>query len=233
MSVSHLLRATRNVIVSVRTAVLVSLVMPVPAFAQACLGTPSGGGVAYDYLRYSIGKGNGATAAVRAGHLALGANFGTRSTSPVSSGAGGGGRIGAVIPIWKFEFCPNLGGSYYGNTWNASNNATIKNSEFTVRGGAGLGIEQHVFKGIYLIPSMGLHYEFTAIKFDVTAPGAKVTTTGDTLHHVAVDVALLLRYRFIYGGASARRFTDGQGPRAAVSRFIIGVALGSPPKRTG
>src|SRR4051812_41033245 len=111
MFASQLLPRTRNRIALACSAMMFSLILPFQLSAQACLGTPSGGGVAYDYLRYGFGSnGHGATAAVRAGRIALGANFNTRTINPTSSGTGGGGRIAGIINIWKLQLCPGIRG---------------------------------------------------------------------------------------------------------------------------
>ncbi len=202
------------------------------AHAQVCFGAPAKGAAAYEYVRYSVGTGHGGSISTTAGRLALGANFNTRSMrNPLSSASGfeGAGRAALVIALGKVKLCPGIAVGYAKLSKELIDDLKLSDQQLFARGGVGVGLEQHVYGGVSIIPSLGVHYDFTATKFDVDATGGKNETTGDTLSRVAIDYSLGLRYRFVYLAASALRYSDTGGGRPVRGRFIVGFAFGGAP----
>jgi len=201
--------------------------------AQACFGLAPRGGVAYENIRYSVGTGHAVNAGVAAGHVALGGSARVVRINDVADGYEGGIRIAGIIPISRVQLCPGIGVNYRHDDWVTRQNATLATDQLALRAGAGIGMEQPIYKGFSLIPSVGVHYQFDVYKFDVKSTSAnEITTTGDTVSRVAIDYGLVARYRFLYVGVSAARFSDAQGIRPSVARYIIGFAFGnSSPKR--
>ena len=205
---------------------LVIFAHPVVLGAQACLGTPTRGGIAYQNVRYTVGSGHGATAAFAPGKVAFGAHFNTRTNNAEKSGNEGGGRFAVVVPLGRVQLCHGIQASFYSGTWNAPAGVEVKSQVLTAKAGAGIGLEQPIYRGLSIIPSVGVHYAFTVTKFDVNPPSGEVTTSGDTLSQVAIDYAVLARFRFIYGGVSGLRYADTKGGAPAMARYIIGFAFG-------
>lgn len=205
---------------------LTALLLPQTVHAQACLGTPNRGGIAYENVRYSVGTGHGAAAAFVPGRLAIGAHANTRTTSDATSGFEGGGRFAVVLPVSRVQVCPGIGADFYRDTWTVSGATEVKTSRLTGRAGVGIGLEQPVYKGIAIIPSVGVHYQFAATKFDAEIPGQEVVTTGDTTSKVVINYAIVARYRFVFSGVSAFRHSDGEGRRPAAARYFVGFAFG-------
>lgn len=200
-----------------------------PARAQACFGMPSDGAVTYHHARYSLERGHGGGVSVTPGPLAIAVNGNTRSRENEvvsTTGFEGAGRVAIVLPVGRVQVCPGISLGYTKLTETHTAEFDVSNQQAALRGGGGIGLEQHVFKGIHIIPSLGVHYDFTAKKYDVIAEDGQNETTGDTLSRLSIEYSLGIRYRFAYAAAIAERYGDSKGSRPTKARWVVGFAFG-------
>lgn len=200
------------------------------AHAQICHGAPSTSSVAYDRGSFTTGGSNGVTAALVAGRAAFTVGARAHQMQSGSSALGADGRLSIQMRANRLVICPNLGVGYLRSLWEPTGAAiSVTSHNVALRGGAALGLEQHVYRGVYVTPSLGARYAFKVWYLSSDVDGEEVAT-GDTVSSVEIEYGLTARYRYAYLGWSALRDTDNKGNRPASARFFIGLALGGGRK---
>ena len=194
--------------------------------AQICAGTPRGGGIAFEYGTSAVGHTQGLSASLGGGRHSFGAAYRHRTLEEDATGNEARIRYSLGFGAGPLQICPGLGLGFIRDTWNAQNDVTLHTSALSGRAGVGIGLEQAVYKGFAVIPFAVVHYEFTAIKFDLDAPaGTETDISGDTLSGVDIEYGLLARYKFVYGGIAAQRNTERSGNRPYLARWIVGFTF--------
>ena len=200
------------------------------AHAQVCHGGPSTSSVAYDRGSFTTGGSNGATASLVAGRAAFTVGARAHEMPPGSSALGADGRFSLQMRANRLVICPNLGVGYLRSIWEPTGASfSVTSHNVALRGGAALGLEQHVYRGVYVTPSLGARYAFKVWYLGSDVDGEEIAT-GDTVSSVEIEYGLTARYRYAYLGWSALRDTDNNGNRPASARFFIGLALGGGRK---
>jgi hypothetical protein len=192
--------------------------------AQACHGTPSGGSVGYEYGKMSVGQSQGLSGTLAGEHVALGAGVALRDLGALT-GQQASLRFSLILPVLAVRICPGLGLLYQHDTWDQGD-ASLTVHNLSLRGGAGLGLDRHVYAGFSVNPFVVTQYEFNIVALDFSPPSAdSVQLTGDTLSRVQIEYGLIGRYRFLYGGIAAHRTSDQKGIRPYMARYILGVSF--------
>ena len=194
--------------------------------AQACFGTPSRTNVAYEYGMFSFGQSNGASAALVGRRTALAIAARTGDIGDLSL-QGGDLRFSLGLPVGKVQICPALGVGYKSLTSEPAPEFSINSKTLSLRAGAGIGIEQHVYAGVSLIPFVAARYEFNLIYINVDAPNSDPDTdiSGDTLSVVNFEYGLTATWKMLYVGIAAQR-NDDSGDRPYFARYVLGFTFG-------
>ena len=202
------------------------VVMPSAISAQACHGTPGGASLGYEYGKMSVGRSQGVSGALAGQRVAVGAGLAVRDLGELS-GQQAALRFSLVLPFSKLTLCPGLGAIYQHDSWEQPD-ATLTAHWLSLRAGAGLGFEQHVYGGFSINPFVVAQYDFTVSAFDLdvtSSDSANVELVADTLSRVQIEYGLIGRYRFLYGGIAAHRTGDQKGTRPYMARWIVGVSF--------
>ena len=195
----------------------------IDAGAQTCRGMPRGGGIAYVRGEQFLGSTNGV--AISKG--AIGGGFNSLSASAGTSAWDANLRFTLAMGKSKFQWCPSLGIEYLNQSFDVSDGSKLTARNGTVAAGIGFGFEQDVYKGISLIPFLGVDYHFTAIVFSLDAPDdGEDELSGDTLSHLNIQYGGLVKYKSFFAGFSADRFSDTEGSRPYRARLLLGFAFG-------
>lgn len=195
--------------------------------AQTCRGMPRGGGIAL--VRGDVYLGPTYGVAVSKG--IFGAGFNSLSGEAGNTAWDANLRFTLALGSSKFQVCPSLGLEYMNGTSEFSDGSELTSRTATAAAGVGFGFEQEVYKGISLIPFLGVDYHFTAIAFSIDAPdGSDNSLSGDTLSHVNIQYGGLATYQSFYVGFSADRFSDTKGSRPYRARLFLGYAFGGASK---
>jgi len=199
----------------------------VDAGAQTCRGMPRGGGIAV--VRGDVYLGS--TYGVTLSKGIFGAGFNSLSGEAGNTAWDANLRFTLARGIGQFQVCPSLGLEYMNATSEFSDGSKLTSRTGTAAAGVGLGFEQEVYKGISLIPFLGVDYHFTAIAFSLDAPDdGESSLSGDTLSHVNIQYGGLAKYQSFFLGFSADRFSDTKGSRPYRARLFLGFAFGGGNK---
>jgi hypothetical protein len=197
-----------------------------PLNAQACHGTPSGGGVAYEYGKHGgLGTSHGVNAALGGRSLTFGLGARLLDISESVSGQEAHLRLSIGLPLSKLLVCPGIALGYSRSTWDAPEDISVTSQTASLRAGAGLGIEQEIYGGLAIIPFLVAQYEFALTYFEPKLPGAETDATGDSLSQVQLEYGIVARYRFVYAGIAVHRTADQEGSRPYMARYIVGFAF--------
>lgn len=207
------------------------LVAASSARAQVCHGTPRRGGVAYEYAKLSVGNSHGVSGALAGGRTALGVTLRLREITSQRSGQEANVRFSMLFPASRLQICPGLGFGYQRDQTDDAQLA-LTTTRLAARAGAGVGLEQHVYKGVNVIPFVVVQYEFALKHFKLNAPGNQ-SESADTLSHVDIEYGLIGRYRFVYGGIAANRSSATEGVRPLAARYVVGLTFGSAGQTRG
>ena len=201
------------------------------ANAQACFGTPNRSSVAFEHGLPQVGSVNGAEATLVRRRFNLNVNGRVTSVDPDVDGYQGALRLGLQFGTSRFAFCPALGVGLTSETWEPTSDLSLRSRTLSLRGGAGFGFEQPIYKGVSAIPFVAARYEFDAIVLDdAKSPDPETEIGGDTLSVVDIQYGLTLRYRFAYLGFAAQRNSDTKGSRPYYSHILLGFTFGSDGK---
>ena len=199
----------------------------VDAGAQTCRGMPRGGGIAF--VRGDVYLGPTYGVALSKGFV--GAGFNSLSGDDGNKAWDANLRFTLPLGASKFQVCPSLGLEYMNATSEFSDGSQLKAHTATAAAGVGLGFEQEVYKGISLIPFLGVDFHFTAVGFSLDAPDdTENSLSGDTLSHVNIQYGGLAKYQSFYVGFSADRFSDTEGSHPYRARLFLGFAFGGGSK---
>jgi hypothetical protein len=183
----------------------------------------------------SVGQSQGLSGTLAGQRVALGVGAAMRDLGELT-GQQAALRFSVVLPLLAIRICPGVGLLYQHDTWDQSD-ASVTVHNVSLRAGAGLGFEQHVFAGLSVNPFVVGQYDFTLTALDFEPSGAdssNVQLTGDTLSRVQIEYGVIGRYRFLFGGIAAHRTSDQKGIRPYMARYILGVSfsgLGGRAKR--
>ena len=207
-------------------ALLLIATTAVHAGAQTCRGMPRGGGIGFvagnEYLgsTYGVALSKGVVAA---GFNSLSGN--DRVTSWDANLRFTLAKGGAL------QWCPSIGFEFRNDKMGVSDGSELTARIGTAAAGLGLGYEREAYKGISLIPFLGVDYQFTAIVFSLDTPdGAEGELSGDTLSHFSIQYGGLAKYKSFYAGFSADRFLESGTKRPYRARWILGFAFGGGSK---
>jgi hypothetical protein len=156
----------------------------------------------------------------------IGAGFNSLSETNGLSGWDANLRIN--IPLGgRLQICPGLGFEFKTEEFAVENIGDLTTRTGSASAGLGFGFEQQVFKGVSLIPFAAVDYQFSAIVYSLDTPdNSEDELSGDTLSHFNITYGGLVKYKALYAGVSAERYSDTEGSRPYRARLLVGFAFG-------
>jgi hypothetical protein len=221
------IRTARNAAVGAALA-LVGLAPRVDA--QVCHGTPAKGGVEYERGAHTVANSNGAAATIAGDRTSLNVRARVFDKSPDETHLGGDFRFAMQFHANRLAICPGLGLGYRRDVWTLPSGpwgtGSITTHGVAVRPGVAVGMAQPVYRGISLIPSLGVKYAYKLWYLSNDITPSEVTASGDTASAVEIEYGLTAQYRNVYLGWTALRDSDSNGLRPNEARFFLGLTWG-------
>jgi hypothetical protein len=204
------------------------LCAPVLARAQVCLGTPAGIAVAYEFGSRTVGKANGAAASLARGRTAWGLSYRHHDVQQDLTGHEGELRFSLVFPAKRLMLCPTLKLGAQRDTWNVTDDMTLKSNRLTIGVGGAAGLQQRLFWDyLHIIPFLAIRYEFNAIAHQLDVAESENEITPDTISGMAFEYGVLVKFHgFHVGRVLHRRAGDGS---THFGRFVMGYSWGAKP----
>ena len=204
-----------------------AIALPYALHAQACYGTPSRGGLAFETGKVSFGTMTGASGAIAGRRVALSGSYRRVEVGEQVSGNGGHGRLALVLGSRRVQVCPALGVDFERRAWDAGAPGTLTSNQLRGLAGVGLGLEQPVYRDLMVIPFAVVQYAYTAVHYSLDAPNSDVQDVGDTTSAGDLEYGLLARYKILYGGFAARHAMKSAPPYLA--RWVVGLTFPAGP----
>lgn len=203
--------------------------LPDQAFAQICHGTPGRGGIAYERGLEALSTSHGASATFAGNRTAFNINASVFGKTPENTSRAAGARFSMQFHANRLAICPGLGLGYGRNVWTVPQgpvgDVSITTHAVALRPGVAVGLAQPVFRGVTLIPSLGVKYAYKVWYLSSKSEG-DVFPSGDTASVVEIEYGLTAQYRNVYLGWSALRDSDSDGLRPIAARFFLGITWG-------
>ena len=202
--------------------------------AQTCHGTARAGGIALEHGALSIGTSEGASLAFAGNRAAVGAAYRYRNVQSDLTGHEGAMRFSLLFGGSRLLVCPTVGLDYQRDRWSVNESQSVVSNRVAGRGGLNAAYDFVIGESLRISPFAGAQYEFAIIDFESDGGAGEANVTGDTLSHVEIEYGLVARYRAVFAGMIADRYSDLKRPHLA--RLVLGLAFGGPgskPKSAG
>ena len=193
--------------------------------AQICSGTPAISNVQFNYDQLAVGNSYGGVGTLVGQKFASGLALTYRNITPNLTGFEGQLRFSGIVGSSRFKVCPGVRLGYARDTWDVRSGLSVTTNLIGLGAGVGVGYEQPIVKGLYLIPYANVGYGFNLTLFNVAATNASTNVTADTVSGLTVEYGVLAHYRFVFAGWAASRAPGTTGTNPSSTRIIVGATF--------